>query len=240
MLIDVHMHAGDFTDPFDAALDADGLAGIFTAHQLDAGMVFCRRNALTLEIIEKIPQAYGFYWADPTDPRHLGEAREWLTSPQIKGVKFHPLMDGYYPGSPTLDPIMELIGETGRAALFHTGHAPFSEPLQVGELIMRHPDVPVILGHAGHGNVFYVNAAITLAARYPLVFLEPSGMPMGHKIAIMERTAPGRTLFGSDVPCHNWLDERDRVLRSGLDDDELDCVMGRNAERLFFPEGLPR
>jgi len=47
MLIDVHMHAGDFTDPFDAALDADGLAGIFTAHQLDAGMVFCRRNALT-------------------------------------------------------------------------------------------------------------------------------------------------------------------------------------------------
>jgi len=155
-------------------------------------------------------------------------------------VKFHPLMDGYYPGSRTLDPIMELIGETGRAALFHTGHAPFSEPLQVGELIMRHPDVPVILGHAGHGNVFYVNAAITLAARYPLVFLEPSGMPMGHKIAIVERTAPGRTLFGSDVPCHNWLDERDRVLRSGLDDDELDRVLGRNAERLFFPEGLPR
>jgi hypothetical protein len=149
-------------------------------------------------------------------------------------------MDGYYPGSRTLDPIMELIGETGRAALFHTGHAPFSEPLQVGELIMRHPDVPVILGHAGHGNVFYVNAAITLAARYPLVFLEPSGMPMGHKIAIVERTAPGRTLFGSDVPCHNWLDERDRVLRSGLDDDELDRVLGRNAERLFFPEGLPR
>jgi len=34
-----------------------------------------------------------------------------------------------------LDPIMELIGETGRAALFRTGHAPFSEPLQVGELI---------------------------------------------------------------------------------------------------------
>ena len=46
---------------------------------------------------------------------------------------------------------MELLAERGLPVLI-TGHPPVGEPLQVGDLVRRRPDVNVILGHAGRGT----------------------------------------------------------------------------------------
>ncbi len=211
MIIDCHMHAGEFGDPFGVSLDPGQLAEVFAANKIDAGMVFCADNALTLRVLELVPQAWGFYWANPSRPGFVDQAADWLCGPRAKGVKLHPLLHSFHPSSRALDPLMELLAERGLPVLIHTGHPPVSEPLQVGDLVRRHPDVNVILGHAGHGNAYYVSDAISLAEQHPSVWLETSGMPMFTKIKEMERRCPGRTLFGSDVPFHTWRGERDRV-----------------------------
>lgn len=232
--IDCHMHAGDFGHPFDVSLDPGQLAEVFTRNDISAGMVFCADNTLTLKVLGMIPQAWGFYWANPNRPGFVEEAADWLSNPRAKGVKLHPLLHAFHPSSPVLDPLMDLLAERGLPALIHTGHPPVSEPLQAAGLIRRHPDVNVILGHAGHGNAFYIADAISLAQQYPNVYLETSGMPMFTKIKEMERACPGRTLFGSDVPFHTWAGERDRVHASGLGPAEIEAVMGGNARRLLF------
>jgi len=108
-------------------------------------------------------------------------------------------------------------------------------PWSIEELVVEFPDVPVILGHMGHGNIIYINAAIDVAERHTNVYLESSGMPMHTKIAeAVRRVGRERVLFGSDVPFHDPVVELLKVQRSGLSDEDLEWVMGRSAEELFL------
>ena len=239
MIIDSHMHCGDVPFPFGIEYGIGDLAAVFEANRVDAGMVFCHDNDLTRKVLEEIPQAHGFYWADPHRPGWLEEAGEWLAESRVKGVKLHPLTGGFHPADPALDPLMRMLAVAGKPVLYHTGHAIFSEPWQVAQMARRHPETVFIFGHMGHGNAFYIEDAIEAARQLPGVYLETSGCALPHKIAAAEAELPGRVLFGSDVPCHPWGHEAARVELSGLDEAGIAAVMGGNAARLFFPAGLP-
>ena len=59
---------------------------------------------------------------DPAKGR-LGarEARDLVQNHGIKGFKFHPTMQGFYPNDRMAYPLYEAIAEAGVPALFHTG-----------------------------------------------------------------------------------------------------------------------
>ena len=105
---------------------------------------------------------------------------------------------------------------------------------------MRYPAARIVLGHMGHGNIVYINAAIDVAARNPNVYLETSGMPMHTKIReAVDRVGPDRVLYGSDAPFHHPAVELAKVRVSGLDDERLARVLGENGRRLFFGDAVP-
>jgi predicted TIM-barrel fold metal-dependent hydrolase len=97
-----------------------------------------------------------------------------------------------------------------------------------------YPDAKIILGHMGHGNIVYINAAIDIAARHPNVYLETSGMPMHSKIAEAVKRVGDRVLYGSDAPFHDPAVEMLKVRVSGLGEAAVRAVLHDNAERLFF------
>jgi uncharacterized protein len=121
--------------------------------------------------------------------------------------------------------------------LVHCGHPIFTLPWSIEELAAAFPDVRVVLGHMGHGNVVYINASIDVAARNENVFLETSGMPMHTKIKeAVDRVGPDRVLYGSDAPFHHPAVEILRVQVSGLDEELLHRVFSKNARTLFLGE----
>ena len=233
MTIDSHMHIGDFP-LFNVRIDEAGLARVFETHEIDAGMLFYPDNDLTRTVVERLDPAYGFYWANPKKSGYVEEAARFLDHPKFLGVKMHPLIDGYHPDDASVHPLIELLIERDLPVLIHSGHPIFSLPWSIEELIVRYPEAKVILGHMGHTNIVYINAAIAIAERHPNVYLETSGMPMHTKIAEAYERVGDRVLYGSDVPCHDPAVEILKVKVSGLDPEGVHAVLDANARKLFF------
>lgn len=241
VILDSHMHVGSFP-LFNVAIDDGGLVALMREQGIDTGIAFHPDNALIRDAIAIHPGLYGLVWANPRMPDVVAETRRLLDEPgsRFRGVKLHPLLDGYHPDDPIVHPIIELLIERGLPALIHCGHPIFTLPWSIEELIVRYPEARIILGHMGHGNIVYINAAIDVAARNPNVFLETSGMPMHAKIReAVERVGPDRVLYGSDAPFHHPAVELAKVRVSGLPQDLADRVLGENGRRLFFGEGTP-
>lgn len=234
MVFDAHMHIGDFP-MFGVSLDVAGLGQVFEDLRLDGGAVFHPDNELVRGAIGEVKGAYGLFWANPREADSGERCDHFLADDRFVGVKLHPLLDGYHPNDPIVDPVMEVLRAHGAPALIHCGHPIFTLPWSIEELARRFPDVPVIFGHMGHGNIVYINASIDIAQRNQNVYLETSGMPMHTKIAeAVQRVGRERVLFGSDIPFHDPTVELLKVEKSGLTDADLDWVRGRSAQQLFL------
>lgn len=233
-ITDAHMHVGDFPT-FGVKLDEDRLAPYLAENGIDAAMVFHQDNAMVRRVIQDIPGAYGLYWANPKLGDPVPELREYLKDPKFRGVKLHPLMDGFHPDDPMVWPIIEVLIEHDLPALIHCGHPIFSLPWSIEELIARYEDAKIILGHMGHGNVIYIDASIGVAQRHPNVWLETSGMPMSVKILeAVQKVGADRVMYGSDGPWHEPRVEQLKVQLAGLSPEDLDAVMHGTAQRLFL------
>jgi len=235
VIFDSHMHVGSYEAMFGVQLDRDGIEAVMQEHDITGGVVFCPDNEYVREVVESIPGLYGLVWSNPRLPGYLEEAREFLDHPKFLGMKLHPLIDGYHPNDAGVHPLIELLLERDQPVLIHSGHPIFTLPWSIEELVVSFPDAKVILGHMGHGNVVYINAAIDVALRNPNVYLETSGMPMHTKIKeAIERVGETRVLFGSDVPFHHATVEIDKVRLSGLAPELVDRVLGKNGRLLFL------
>jgi len=232
-ITDAHFHVGDFP-MFGVNLDQAGLAPYLAANDIDTAMVFHQDNAMVQRTIADLPGAHGLYWANPKLGNPVPELRDFLDDPKFRGVKLHPLMDGFHPNDPMVWPVIELLIERGLPALIHCGHPIFSLPWSIEELVVQFPEAKIILGHMGHGNVVYIDASIAIAGRHPNVWLETSGMPMSLKIReAVQKVGSDRVMYGSDGPWHEPKVEQLKVQLAGLEPDDLEAVMNGTAQRLF-------
>ncbi|MBN9193840.1 amidohydrolase family protein [Microbacterium sp.] len=233
-ITDAHFHVGDFP-MFGVNLDQAGLAPYLAANDIDTAMVFHQDNAMVQRTIADLPGAHGLYWANPKLGNPVPELRDFLDDPKFRGVKLHPLMDGFHPNDPMVWPVIELLIERGLPALIHCGHPIFSLPWSIEELVVQFPEAKIILGHMGHGNVVYIDASIAIAGRHPNVWLETSGMPMSLKIReAVQKVGSDRVMYGSDGPWHEPKVEQLKVQLAGLEPDDLEAVMNGTAQRLFL------
>jgi uncharacterized protein len=234
VITDAHLHIGDYP-AFNVRLDPSALGEHLDANGISTGIVFSPGNEATAKAVATTASASGLVWANPKHPGVLAEARDYLSAPEFRGIKLHPLLDGYLPDDPMVWPLAELAAERGLPVLVHCGHPPFSLPWSIESLAARFPELKVILGHMGHGNIVWINGAIEVAERRPNVFLETSGMPMGPKIAeAVRRLGAGRVMYGSDSPFHDPAPEQLKVQRCGIPGEELAMVMHGTAQRVFF------
>jgi predicted TIM-barrel fold metal-dependent hydrolase len=234
MIFDCHMHLGDFP-LFNVSLDEPGLDELVASCGLDKAIVFHPDNSLVQRAIADRPQIFGLVWANPRELDCAQTVESYLNDPNFRGIKLHPLLDGYHPNDPMVHPLADLAAERGLPMLIHTGHPIFTLPWSVEELAQAKPGTKVIMGHMGHGNIIYINAAIDAAERRPNVYLETSGMPMHAKIAeAVNRVGADRVLYGSDAPFHHPEVEILKVKLSGIKQSEMTMVLGMNAERIFF------
>ena len=88
--------------------------------------------------------------------------------------------------------------------------------------------------HMGHGHGVYIDAALKMAKRFPNIYLEMSGMPMGVKIRqAYEEVGHDRIMFGTDYPFHHPSVEIQKVLTCGLDEAAMQDVFYNNAKKLL-------
>ena len=237
--IDAHSHIGFFGAPFNVNFDIKALSTQMAEYNIEKTILCPAGATLNGELLDawrQMPEAIiPLYWANANlGQTAYDELEHYLRDLHFAGVKMQPLFDAFTADSPLVDPIMEIARHYGKPVFIHCGHPPFSLPWQIGLLAERHPDVTTVMIHMGHGHGVYIDASITMAKKFPNLFLEVSGMPMGCQIKnAYENVGSERVMFGIDSPFHHPSVEIQRVLSCGLPDSQLEDVFFNNASKLM-------
>lgn len=237
--IDAHTHIGNFGSPFNVNFNTNLLLKQMEEFNIEKTILCPAAYMLN----EEVNEAYKQY-PDKIIPlawinanlleTAYADAEHYLKDEGFAGLKMQPLFDGFTADSPAVDPIMEIAGKYKKPVFIHCGHPPFSLPWQIGLLAERHPDVPIVMIHMGHGHGVYIDASITMAKKFDNLYLEISGMPMGCQIKnAYETVGEDRIMFGIDSPFHHPSVEIQRVLSCGLDEEGLENVFYNNAAKFM-------
>ncbi|MCB1384502.1 MAG: amidohydrolase [Nitratireductor sp.] len=176
------------------------------------------------------------------------EAKRLMRDFAIKGFKFHPTMQGFYPNDRMAYDLYEAIEAEGGIALFHTGQTgvgsgmpggngmrlKYSNPMFVDDVAVDFPDLKIILAHPSFP---WQEEALSVATHKPNVYIDLSGWSPKYFPPILVRYANTllrkKMLFGSDWPMiapEKWLDAFDKA---DFRDEVRPGILKDNAARLL-------
>ena len=237
--IDAHSHIGTFGSPFNIHFNADLLLKQMEEFNIEK-TILCSDGPHTNEETVAAFQAHPdkiipLMWINCAEGKPAYDALEhYIRDEHFAGAKLQSLFDGYCADDPCVDPVAEICEKYGKPLFIHSGHPPFSLPWQIGLLAERHPHLPIVMIHMGHGNGMYVQAAIDMAKKYSNLYLETSGMPMHTKIKeAYEQVGSDRIMWGLDAPFHHPTVEMQKAIVSGLSDKQLEDVFYNNIKKLL-------
>jgi uncharacterized protein len=157
------------------------------------------------------------------------EARRLIKDYGVKGFKFHPTVQEFFPNDRLAYPLYEVIAEARLPALFHTGQTgvgagtpgggglrlKYSNPLTLDDVAADFPDMPIILAHPSFP---WQEEALSVATHKPQVYIDLSGWSPKYFPPILVQYAntllKDKILFGSDYPVispEKWVEEFDKL-----------------------------
>ncbi|GAB3722070.1 amidohydrolase family protein [Nocardiopsis oceani] len=147
----------------------------------------------------------------------------------VKGFKFHPNLQEFFPNDRSAYILYEAIRESGAVALFHSGQTgigagvpggggvrlKYSNPLHVDDVAADFPGMPIILAHPSFP---WQEEALSVATHKPEVHIDLSGWSPKYFPPLLVRYANSllqdKVLFGSDYPVlspDRWLADFDKL-----------------------------
>jgi predicted TIM-barrel fold metal-dependent hydrolase len=190
-----------------------------------------------------------FASVDPARGRAgVEEAQRLIAEHGVRGFKFHPNIQGFFPNDRMAYPLYEVIAEAGLPALFHTGHSgigsglpggggirlKYSQPIHVDDVAVDFPELTIVLAHPSFP---WTDEAISMAMHKPQVFIDLSGWSPKYfppqLVQYANTVLKRQVLFGSDYPMispDRWLADFEQA---GFRDEVRPLVLKENAVRLL-------
>jgi predicted TIM-barrel fold metal-dependent hydrolase len=241
-VIDAHSHFAECR-VFDLDNTEDDLLGGMNDNDIDIAIVQPYPGANSAKVVhdgiaalgKKHPgRIFGMASINPhlmDSQAYFDELSRCVKELGFVGVKLHAIGHALNPAGTDGTTIFESASQLGIPVMMHTGPGiPFAAPSAVTPQLKRFPNVPVVLGHAGHG--IFSGEAIAVADAFPQVSLEPTWCAFYNVGAMVEAVGPGRVMFGTDLPGNAAvMVETFRAL--GLSKADMDMVMGGSAKEIF-------
>jgi uncharacterized protein len=176
------------------------------------------------------------------------EARRLVRDFGVRGFKFHPTMQAFYPNDRDAYVLYEAIAEEGAISLFHTGQTgvgsgmhggmgmrlKYSNPLYLDDVAVDFPDMPIILAHPSFP---WQEEALSVATHKPNVYIDLSGWSPKYFPPILVKYANSilkhKMLFGSDWPAitpDRWLADFKNI---EIKDEVRPLILKENGRRLL-------
>jgi uncharacterized protein len=225
------------------------LAVIFNVDD-EAGMGRRRLgNDEVLETARKHPDVLVPFGSVDPHKGKLGvrEARE-LIEAGVRGFKFHPSTQAFWPNDRAFYPLYEEIAAAGLIALFHSGttgigagmpggggvRLKYSNPMCVDDVAADFPELDIILAHPSFP---WQDEALAIAVHKPNVYIDLSGWSPRYfpenLIRYTNTLLKQKMLFGSDYPLitpDRWLADFEKL---PIKDEVRPLVLKENAARLL-------
>jgi hypothetical protein len=181
-------------------------------------------------------------------PDGVRAAKRLIAEYKVKGFKFPPTVQEFYPNDRLAYPLYEVIAEAKLPALFHTGQTgmgagtrggsglrlKYSNPLYLDDVAADFPDMPIVLAHPSFP---WQEEALSVATHKPQVFIDLSGWSPKYFPPILVQYAntllKDKVLFGSDYPVispEKWIEEFDRL---AIKPEVRPLILKQNAAKLL-------
>jgi predicted TIM-barrel fold metal-dependent hydrolase len=187
-------------------------------------------NRALIETLAGDPRWVPCAQVNPNAPGAVDAVRQAVTESGCRMLKVMPALYNAPPLGAAVRALMDLARDLGIPVNIHSTGIN-GDPLEIGAIAHRYPDVPIIMDHMGYRNDG--RAAIAAAEDNPNIFLgttiaafEPAFV--GTAIAAV---GPERIIFGSNLP-NCYPDLAMEALRRGN--------FGQEAETLIFGGNLAR
>jgi predicted TIM-barrel fold metal-dependent hydrolase len=166
----------------------------------------------------------------------------------VRGFKFHPNVQAFYPNDRMAYPLYEAIEECGAISVFHTGQtgigagAPggggirlkYSNPMFVDDVAVDFPGMKIILAHPSFP---WQDEALSVATHKPQVYIDLSGWSPKYfppqLVQYANSLLQDKVLFGTDYPLltpERWLADFDKL---PIKDSVRPKILKDNAARLL-------
>lgn len=176
------------------------------------------------------------------------EARRLITEYGVKGFKFHPTMQGFYPYDRMAWPLYEVIAEFKLPAIFHSGHSgmgsgmrgggglklEYSNPMHLEEAAIDFPDMQMVIAHPSWP---WQDEALSICLHKPNIWIDLSGWSPKYfpkqLVQYANSLLKDRMLFGTDFPLitpERWIDD---FKVAGFKPEVHAMIMKDNAVRLL-------
>ena len=164
-----------------------------------------------------------FASVDPARPDAVERARGLIDEHDVRGFKFHPNLQRFFPNDRDVYPLYEVIAAAGLPAIFHTGHSgigtgvpgggglrlKYSNPLCLDDVAADVPELKIVLAHPSFP---WQDEAISVCLHKENVFIDLSGWSPKYfppqLVQYANTQLRHKVLFGSDFPLitpDRWL-----------------------------------
>jgi len=186
------------------------------------------------ELAKKHPgRIFGLASISPHRPKeeYVAEVERCVKDLCFVGVKMHTIGHAVSPLSQDGETVFATAERLKVPVMVHTGPGvPFALPSLCIPKAKAHPNVPVILAHAGFG--VFTAEAIVAAQECSNVFLETSWVSGLDVRPLIDNFGADRVMLGTDLPGNVPL-EIEKHKHIGLSQQDLDKVLGGTAIKVY-------
>jgi len=223
---------------------------VFTVdHERGMGIRRISNEEVAESAHEHADVAIPFASIDPARGRMgVREAKRLIRDFGVRGFKFHPIIQGFFPNDRDVYPLYEAIAEAKLPALFHTGQTgigagmpgggglriKYANPILLDDVAADFPEMPIVLAHPA---VPWQDEQLSVALHKPNVWIDLSGWSPKYfepKLVQYANTLlKDRVLFGSDNPViqpDRWLADFEKL---PIKPEVRPLILKQNAARLL-------
>ena len=172
------------------------------------------------------------------------EARSLIKDGVIRGFKFHPTVQGFFPNDRIAYSLYEVIGGHKLPAIFHSGHSgigtglpgggglrlKYSNPIHLDDVAADFPEMTIIIAHPSWP---WQDEALSVCLHKPNVYIDLSGWSPKYfppqLVQYANTQLKRKVLFGTDYPLitpERWLADFAQI---DIRDEVRPLILKRNA-----------
>ncbi len=240
-IIDTHCHLG-VSKLSGLTITEDDLLQVMSLYGIDMALVMphavtedtIASHDAVVELCERQPDRFrGIVNISPLweDDEYKRVASHYVRDKGFVAIKLNPMQHLTSPLMDNANKVFDTADDLGVPVIVHTGlGAPWALPSLSIPQARRHPNLPIVLAHAGFA--VYTSEAYVAATECENIYLEPSWSTVYDLKTLIHRLEANRVIFGSDLP-ENVPVELAKYHSIGLTEGELAACLGGNAARLF-------
>lgn len=220
-------------------------------YAVEAPLVYAS-NEYVAGICRQHPDRFiGFASADPHEKTVLDTLKRALDDYQLKGIKFHPPLQDFFPNDESIFHVYQAVQEWKIPIVFHVGTTPFgsicrlsqANPLLLDDVAVAFPDLRIMLTHLG---TLWHNESFMVVEKNPNVFIDTAAYLYEIEELLNEnlvaRIGEDKIIFGTDFPMpsppdpvHNMGSFVEKVKQLQLSQAIKEKIFSGNFQRMLAP-----